>query len=57
MGADVSLIWMFTFDTNILIYYADGDEKISAFLEKHENEIFYLPTIVVAEFLSYPLLD
>jgi len=48
---------MFTFDTNILIYYADGDEKISAFLEKHENEIFYLPTIVVAEFLSYPLLD
>ena len=47
---------MFTLDTNILIYHAAGDRKIADFLNKHRYEIFYVPSIVVAEFLSYPLI-
>lgn len=48
---------MFTLDTNTIIYYAAGDEKVVAFFSKHKNDIFYLPSIVIAEFLSYPLID
>jgi predicted nucleic acid-binding protein len=47
---------MFTVDTNILIYYSAGDSKVIDFFETNKNSIFYLPTIVIAEFLSYPLI-
>ena len=49
---------MFTIDTNILIYYASGDKEITAFLlEKLKNKnSLIIPTIVVAEFLSFPAL-
>jgi len=47
---------MFALDTNILIYYAAGDKKVSKFvLEKIEHGIpLILPTIVVTEFFSFP---
>ncbi len=48
---------MFTLDTNILIYYSAGDEKVAAFLHRNREQIFYLPTIAAAEFLSHPRLD
>lgn len=48
---------MFTVDTNIIIYYAAGDEKVVAFFSKYKEHIFYLPSIVATEFLSYPLVD
>ena len=48
---------MFTLDTNILIYYAAGDEHVASFLRDNGNKIFYIPTIVIAEFLSHPLMD
>lgn len=47
---------MFTIDTNILIYYAAGDADILTFFHANQNAVFYLPSIVVAEFLSYPLM-
>lgn len=47
---------MFTLDTNVLIYFAAGDVGISDFLAEHRSQIFYVPSIVVAEFLSYPLM-
>ncbi|MEK7099402.1 MAG: type II toxin-antitoxin system VapC family toxin [Patescibacteria group bacterium] len=47
---------MFTFDTNILIYLAAGDPKVLNFWTEHRSEIFYVPSIVIAEFLSYPLI-
>lgn len=47
---------MFTIDTNILIYYAAGDPDILAFFRTNQNAVFYLPSIAVAEFLSYPLM-
>lgn len=47
---------MFTLDTNVLIYFAAGDIEISNFLAEHRSQIFYIPSIVVAEFLSYPLM-
>jgi len=49
---------MFTIDTNILIYYASGDKTIARFLlEQIEKKIpLIIPTIVVAEFLSFPAL-
>ena len=47
---------MYALDTNILIYYAAGDPDILAFLRANENAVFYLPSIVIAEFLSYPLM-
>ena len=47
---------MFALDTNTLIYYAAGQSATEAFFEEHQNSIFYLPSIVVAEFLSYPLI-
>ncbi len=48
---------MFTLDTNILIYYAAGDEKVASFFRRNREEIFYLPTIVAVEFLSYARID
>lgn len=48
---------MFTLDTNAVIYYAAGDKNAVSFLSEHKHEIFYLPSIAVAEFLSYPLID
>jgi predicted nucleic acid-binding protein len=57
MGKKTSLKCMFTLDTNILIYYAAGKKEIVGFMEKNKNAIFYLPSIVIAEFLSYPLID
>jgi len=50
---------MFTIDTNILIYYASGDKAITRFwLEQLEKKIpLIIPTIVVAEFLSFPALE
>src|SRR3989344_2244468 len=47
---------MFLLDTNVLIYYARGDASVSDFFVRHERRVFYLPTLVVVEFLSYPLL-
>ncbi|MEK7541585.1 MAG: PIN domain-containing protein [Patescibacteria group bacterium] len=47
---------MFTIDTNILIYYAAGDADILDFFRNNQKAVFYLPSIVVAEFLSYPLM-
>lgn len=45
---------MFLLDTNILIYYAAGDQAVSEFLKDRGADIFYLPSIVAVEFLSYP---
>lgn len=47
---------MFVLDTNVLIYYANGERVAIEFFERHEREVFYLPTLAVVEFLSYPLL-
>ena len=48
---------MFVLDTNALIYYLADREDIVNFINKHRQAIFFIPTIVVAEFLSYPLID
>lgn len=48
---------MFTLDTNIVIYYAAGDKAVASFLSANQSGLFYLPSIVVTEFLSYPLID
>ena len=48
---------MFLFDTNVLIYYRAGKKEIVNFIEKHKQDLFFIPTIVIAEFLSYPLID
>ncbi|TSC77527.1 MAG: PilT protein domain protein [Parcubacteria group bacterium Gr01-1014_33] len=47
---------MYVIDTNILIYDAAGDVKVGEFLNTRRHEIFYLPTIVIVEFLAYPLI-
>lgn len=47
---------MYVLDTNILIYHAAGEEATATFFNEHRNDIFYVPSIVVAEFLSYPLI-
>jgi len=48
---------MFVLDTNIIIYYAAGQPEIVEFFQKHKERTFYLPTIVVTEFLSFPLIS
>ncbi|GIW66616.1 MAG: nucleotide-binding protein [Candidatus Parcubacteria bacterium] len=48
---------MFTLDTNILIYYFNGDQKIFNFINKNKEAVFFMPTVVITEFLSYPKLD
>ena len=45
---------MYVLDTNVLIYQAAADTAVTAFLGAHRHELFYVPSIVVAEFLSYP---
>ena len=47
---------MYVLDTNVLIYHAAGDTTVAAFFDEHRYDIFYVPSIVVAEFLSYPLI-
>lgn len=47
---------MWVLDTNILVYHAAGDETTVAFFDEHKSDVFYVPSIVVAEFLSYPLI-
>lgn len=49
---------MYTVDTNILIYYAAGDERVAEFfIEGFKKEYrFFLPTIAVVEFFSFPAL-
>ena len=49
-------LFMFVSDTNILVYHAGGEESAVAFFNEHQRDIFYVPSIVVAEFLSYPLI-
>jgi hypothetical protein len=48
---------MSTIDTNFLIYYLAGNERIVSFIERNKNSIYFLPTIVIAEFFSYQLID
>ncbi len=48
---------MFLLDTNFLIYYRAGRLSTVNFMEENKNSIFYITTIVIAEFLSYPLID
>ena len=49
---------MYTVDTNILIYYANGDEGVMRFLlaEAEKNTPFFLATIAVVEFFSFPAI-
>src|SRR3989344_8282829 len=47
---------MFVLDTNALIYYTTGDKVAVHFFDTHENSLLYVPSIVVAEYLSYPSL-
>lgn len=55
MGTEI-LGFMFTIDTNILIYYVAGDKQAADFLLKQisSGAVLIIPTIVVAEFLSFP---
>ncbi len=48
---------MFTLDTNALIYYLAGRTSLIAFIAERREALFFVPTVVVAEFLSYPALD
>ncbi len=47
---------MYVLDTNILIYYANGDHAVGSFFERalRERNEMAIPTIVVVEFLAYP---
>lgn len=47
---------MFVLDTNTIIYYATGDQSVKRFLNSHTESLIYLPSIAVAEYLSYPSL-
>lgn len=46
---------MCTLDTNILIYYAAVDPKVTDFISEQFGP-FYISTISVTEFLAYPKL-
>lgn len=50
---------MFTVDTNALIYLAAGERKVAEFFteESKNNAEFFLPTIVIAEYLRYTKLS
>jgi len=48
---------MFTFDTNTLIYYFQGRKSTVDFIREHKFDLFYIPSIVITEFLSYPLIS
>lgn len=49
---------MYTIDTNILIYHANGEQKVSEFLfSACEKDIsIIVPTIAVVEFFSFPAI-
>jgi hypothetical protein len=49
---------MFVLDTNILISYAAGDEKVSSFIFQalEESNRIFISAISVIEFLSFPKL-
>jgi len=49
---------MYAIDTNILVYYANGDKGVMRFLlaEAEKNTPFFLATIAVVEFFSYPAI-
>ena len=48
---------MYTLDTNILVYRAASEPFAKSFFEEHHGDVFYVPSIAVAEFLSYPLIN
>lgn len=48
---------MYLLDTNVLIYYAAGSAEVREFLNINRNEVFYIPSIAIVEFLSYPLIS
>jgi len=48
---------MFTFDTNALIYYLAGKEGIIDFIEQNKDALYFIPTVVIVEFLSFKELD
>lgn len=50
---------MFTLDTNFLVYHAAGDKDTTSILVAHleKGAHFFLPTIVVLEFFSYPAMS
>lgn len=49
---------MYTIDTNILIYHANGDAAVGRFLvmQLEKDVSLFLPTIAVAEFFSFPAI-
>jgi len=48
---------MFTFDTNALIYYFQGRKSTVDFVREHKFDLFFISSIVITEFLSYPLIS
>jgi predicted nucleic acid-binding protein len=48
---------MFTFDTNALIYYFQGRKSTVDFIREHKFDLFFIPSIVITEFLSYSLIS
>jgi len=47
---------VFTLDTNILIYNAANDKAVISFFEDNSRAVFYVPSVVVTEFLSFKLI-
>ncbi|MEK7560473.1 MAG: type II toxin-antitoxin system VapC family toxin [Patescibacteria group bacterium] len=49
---------MYTVDTNILIYHANGDKKVVDFLTAQfaREAPLFLPAVVLVEFFSFPAL-
>ena len=47
---------MFTIDTNILVYYGTGEKSVREFVINNleRDTVFFLPTIAVVEFFSFP---
>ena len=48
---------MFVLDTNFLIYYAGGETSVANFFSQHTNDLLYVPSVVITEFLAYPSLS
>ena len=50
---------MYAIDTNILIYYANGDREVTRFLiSQFEKDVpLFLATIAVVEFFSFPAIN
>ncbi len=47
---------MFTLDTNVIIYFFKGDQKVTKFLDESilKGSRFYISSITEAELLGYP---